>query len=55
MTLSAGDFHVVSKGKMHNPVADTECWIVLIEPVTIRHTGELTVAKTKSVAAQLRG
>ncbi len=55
VTLSAGDFHVVPKGKMHNPVAETECWIVLIEPVTTRHTGDLTVAKTKSVAAQLRG
>nr|WP_246671309.1 cupin domain-containing protein [Mesorhizobium sp. 8] len=31
--LDAGDFHVVPKGTMHNPVAEGECWIVLIEPV----------------------
>ena len=35
--LNEGDFHIVPKGKMHNPVAESECWIMLIETVTTAH------------------
>jgi hypothetical protein len=38
---------------MHNPVADEDCWIVLIETVTTKHTGDVIVEKTKSVDDQL--
>jgi hypothetical protein len=31
--------HVVPRGTLHNPVAYQECWIVLIEPVQTKHTG----------------
>jgi mannose-6-phosphate isomerase-like protein (cupin superfamily) len=51
--LKKGDLHVVPAGTMHNPVADEECWIVLIETVTTRHTGDVIVEKTKSVDDQL--
>ena len=51
--LNEGDMHVVPKGKMHNPVAEQECWIVLIETVTTKHTGDLIVGKTKSIEQQL--
>jgi len=29
------------RGTPHNPVAEQECWIVLIEPVTTAHTGDV--------------
>lgn len=53
VSLNAGDFHVVPKGRMHNPVADEECWIVLIEPVATKHTGDVTTDRTKSIEDQL--
>ena len=51
--LHEGDFHVVPKGVMHNPVAENECWIVLIETVTTKHTGDVVIDKTKTLQQQL--
>ena len=51
--LNAGDIYVVPKGVMHNPVADEECWVMLIEPVTTKHTGDVETPMTKSIAEQL--
>jgi quercetin dioxygenase-like cupin family protein len=53
--LGPGDFHVVPRGVLHNPVADEECWIVLIEPVATLHTGDVVTPLMKSIAQQLRG
>jgi mannose-6-phosphate isomerase-like protein (cupin superfamily) len=52
--LAPGDIHVVPKNTMHNPIAKEECWIVLIEPVGTKHTGDVVTEKTKSIAEQLR-
>jgi len=52
--LDEGDFCVVPKGVLHNPVADEECWIALIETVTTKHTGELMTPLTKTIESQLR-
>lgn len=41
------------KGILHNPVADEECWIVLIETVTTKHTGDVDTPLTKSIEQQL--
>jgi quercetin dioxygenase-like cupin family protein len=51
--LPEGSMHVVPRGVLHNPVADEECWIVLIEPVTTKHTGDVESPLTKSLAQQL--
>ena len=53
VVLNEGDFHVVLKGVMHNPVAKDECWIALIESVTTKHTGDVVTDKTKSIEQQL--
>ena len=53
VTLNQGDFHIVPKGVMHNPVAEEECWIALIETVTTAHTGDAITERTKSVEEQL--
>ena len=55
VALNEGDFHVVPKGTMHNPVADEECWIALIETVTTRHTGDVITDQTRSIQEQLGG
>lgn len=51
--LSEGDMHIVPKGAMHNPVAEDECWIALIETVTTKHTGDIVMEKTRSIAEQM--
>lgn len=53
VTLNEGEFHVVPKGVMHNPVAKEECWIALIETVTTKHTGDVVSERTKSIRDQL--
>ena len=55
VVLNPGDFYVVPKGTMHNPVAQEECGIVLIETVTTQHTGDVVTPLTKSVEEQLSG
>jgi quercetin dioxygenase-like cupin family protein len=51
--LGAGDFHIIPKGVMHNPIADEECWVMLIETVTTKHTGDVQLPMTKSIDEQL--
>ncbi|RDV00866.1 cupin domain-containing protein [Trinickia dinghuensis] len=54
VNLPAGSMHVVPRGTQHNPVADEECWVMLIEPVQTKHTGNVDSPLTKSVEEQLR-
>lgn len=51
--LREGQMHVVPRGVEHFPVAKEECWIVLIEPVSTAHTGDIVTTRTKSVLDQL--
>jgi mannose-6-phosphate isomerase-like protein (cupin superfamily) len=51
--LQPGAIHVVPKGVLHNPIAQEECWIALIETVTTRHTGKVDTPLTKTVEQQL--
>jgi mannose-6-phosphate isomerase-like protein (cupin superfamily) len=51
--LEAGEFCVIPRGTMHNPVAEQECRIVLIETITTRHTGDAVTPQTRSIAEQL--
>ena len=51
--LEAGDFCVMPRGTLHKPVAEEECWIVLVETVTTHHTGNVETSRTKSIAAQI--
>lgn len=52
--LGEGDMYVVPKGVRHNPVAEEECHIMLIERKSTRHTGDVITEKTRSLADQLR-
>jgi len=53
VTLGPGEFFVVPKGVQHNPVADQEVGIVLIETVTTAHTGSVQVEGTVPIERQL--
>lgn len=52
--LAAGDLYVVPKGVRHNPVADDECHMLLVERKSTLHTGDTITDRTRSVAEQLR-
>lgn len=52
--LHAGDAFVVPRGVRHNPVAERECLVMLIERKSTRHTGDTVTEKTRSIADQLR-
>ena len=53
--LACGELFVVAKGVRHNPVADEECLILLIERKSTSHTGNEVTARTRSIADQLAG
>ena len=51
--LGEGQCCVVPRGVEHHPVAAAECWIVLVETTTTRHTGDRTTPQTRSIEEQL--
>lgn len=53
VSLAPGSLHVVPRGVPHKPVADEECWIVLIETLSTKHTGDVDTPFTKTLAQQL--
>ena len=53
--LNPGDFYVIPKDTLHNPVAEEECGLVLIETVTTKHTGDVVDPRTKTIEKQLEG
>jgi mannose-6-phosphate isomerase-like protein (cupin superfamily) len=55
VVLGTGDCFVVPKGVRHNPVAEEECHVMLIERKSTLHTGDVATERTRSIAEQLRG
>jgi mannose-6-phosphate isomerase-like protein (cupin superfamily) len=52
--LDEGDLFVVPKGVRHNPVAEHECRVLLVERKSTQHTGDVVTGKTRSLDEQLR-
>jgi mannose-6-phosphate isomerase-like protein (cupin superfamily) len=52
--LNEGEMFVVPKGVQHNPVAEQECLIMLIERKSTLHSGNVVNENTRSLAEQLR-
>jgi len=52
--LKEGEMFVVPKGVRHNPIAEEECHVLLIEKKSTLHTGDVKTEKTRSLAEQLR-
>ena len=51
--LDEGEMFVVPKGVRHNPVAEQECLLMLIERKSTLHTGNVVTEQTRSLAEQL--
>lgn len=51
--LGPGELFVVPRGVRHNPVADEECLVMLFERKSTRHTGDVTMEKTRTIDQQL--
>lgn len=52
--LKEGELFVVPRGVRHNPVAESECHVLLVERKSTLHTGDVVTEKTRSIAEQLR-
>jgi mannose-6-phosphate isomerase-like protein (cupin superfamily) len=52
--LGPGEMFVVPKGVRHNPVAEEECHLMLIERKSTKHTGDVVTDRTRSLDEQLR-
>jgi mannose-6-phosphate isomerase-like protein (cupin superfamily) len=52
--LREGELFVVPKGVRHNPVAEAECHVMLVERKSTLHSGDSRTDKTRSIAEQLR-
>ena len=53
VVLREGEFFTVPKGVRHNPVADDEVGIVLIETKTTLHTGDVATERSVPIERQL--
>ena len=51
--LGEGELFIVPKGVRHNPVAEEECLLLLVERKSTQHTGGTVTEKTRSVEEQL--
>ncbi|WP_395679208.1 cupin domain-containing protein [Dokdonella sp.] len=52
--IGEGEMFVVPKGVRHNPVAERECLLMLIERKSTLHTGDSVSERTRSIEDQLR-
>lgn len=55
VALGPGEFFVVPRGVRHNPVAEEEVGLVLVETVTTAHTGAERTDRTVPIERQLEG
>lgn len=51
--LHEGQLFIVRKGVRHNPSAEDECHVLLIERKSTLHTGDVVTSQTRSIAQQL--
>ena len=51
--LGPGDAFTVPAGVRHNPVAEEECWLALVEPADTLHTGDVETDRSRSIEEQL--
>ncbi|MBK8062464.1 MAG: cupin domain-containing protein [Gemmatimonadetes bacterium] len=47
VTIGAGEFFIVPRGVEHRPVAEEEVHVVLFEPASTFHTGNVATEKTR--------
>jgi mannose-6-phosphate isomerase-like protein (cupin superfamily) len=47
-TIREGEMIIVPKGVKHKPIAKEEVWILLFEPMNIKHTGDVVHEMTQT-------
>lgn len=50
--LSEGELFVVPAGVEHLPIAEEECWVMLVEPKSTAHTGSTQTEGTVAIEDQ---
>ncbi len=53
VSIGAGQFYIVPRGVDHRPVATAEVEIVLFEPMSTSHTGNVVVAETRTLLERI--
>jgi mannose-6-phosphate isomerase-like protein (cupin superfamily) len=53
VTMEEGDMLVVPAGVEHMPVAEEECWILMVEDAGTRNTGDKVTARTRTALPEL--
>ena len=54
VTLNEHEMYVVPKKIKHFPSCKEEVWVMLIEPKSTKHTGDIVTERTKSVNEQIQ-
>ncbi len=52
-TLAEGEYFIVPQGIEHRISSGRECWILLVEPKTTKHTGDVESTITRSIDEQI--
>ena len=52
VVLHEGELYVVPAGVDHLPIAEEECWVMLMEPKSTKHTGSTRTENTVSIEDQ---
>lgn len=52
INLNEGELFIVKKGVEHRTHCDQECWLILIENKTTKHTGDVDSPITKTINDQ---
>ena len=52
--IGEGEMFVVPKGVRHNPFAEHECLVMLVERKSTLHTGTVVTERTRTIEQQLR-
>lgn len=47
ITLNEGEMYIVPRGVQHKPIAHEECHVMLVEPASTAHTGDVKHELTK--------
>lgn len=50
--LGTGEFYIVSKGIKHRVYSEKDCWLMLVENKSTKHTGNIRSPITKTINEQ---
>jgi len=48
VVLDEGEILIIPRGVPHKPIAEEEVWLLLFEPASIKHTGEVETPFTQN-------